>query len=261
MEDIGPLLLLNALVLGFRHGFDWDHIAAICDIVGNASSSASGMQKPALKSQLNGISLATIYAVGHAIICIILGFIGLSFNLLAPAWLNSIMERCVGVTLIFLGAWILFSSGISNNAAPKSFWMLALDYSTLAWERICTRLGFAHEHKEIRSYGPKTAFGIGLIHGIGAETASQILMIAAISGATSKIAGFSITLAFVSGLLLSNLLLSILCAGGFLVSAQAKRLFTLITCLSGVFSLVIGSMFLLDLSSRLPDIQEIFKHL
>lgn len=139
--------------------------------------------------------------------------------------------------------------------------MKALNYSTLVWERICSRLGFAHQHTEMRSYGAKTAFGIGLIHGIGAETASQILMIAAISGATSKIAGFSIMLAFVSGLLLSNLLLSFLCAGGFLVSAQAKRSFTLITWLSGIFSLVIGSMFLLDLSSKLPDIQEILKHL
>lgn len=120
MEDIAPLLLLNALVLGFRHGFDWDHIAAICDIVGNASTSPSARQESTFKSQLNGISLATIYAVGHAFICIILGFIGISFNLLAPAWLNSIMERIVGVTLIFLGAWILFSSS-SNNIAPKSF--------------------------------------------------------------------------------------------------------------------------------------------
>ncbi len=37
--DFGSLIILgNALVLGVRHGIDWDHIAAIADIVGTANA-------------------------------------------------------------------------------------------------------------------------------------------------------------------------------------------------------------------------------
>ena len=35
------------------------------------------------------------------------------------------------------------------------------------------------------SYGPRTAFGVGIIHGIGAETGTQVLLIAAVGGAAA----------------------------------------------------------------------------
>ena len=35
------------------------------------------------------------------------------------------------------------------------------------------------------SYGPRTSFGVGMIHGIGAETGTQVLLIAAVGGASS----------------------------------------------------------------------------
>ena len=38
--DLGTLtLLLGMAALGFRHGFDWDHIAAITDITSTTSAS------------------------------------------------------------------------------------------------------------------------------------------------------------------------------------------------------------------------------
>lgn len=43
------IILSNAFVLGFRHGVDWDHLAAIGDIVG-ASSVGSGASSAATVS-------------------------------------------------------------------------------------------------------------------------------------------------------------------------------------------------------------------
>jgi high-affinity nickel permease len=47
-------LLVSAFGFGIRHGFDWDHIAAISGI-------ATGEKNPR-----KAFSLATAYAVGHA---------------------------------------------------------------------------------------------------------------------------------------------------------------------------------------------------
>ncbi len=38
------LALLSAVVLGFKHGFDYDHIAAISDITSVEPSRAKGMR-------------------------------------------------------------------------------------------------------------------------------------------------------------------------------------------------------------------------
>ena len=54
----------------------------------------------------------------------------------------------------------------------RSRWMLVFDGVRYAWRRFQARL-HGHEHVEpleMSSYGPRTAFGVGMIHGIGAET-------------------------------------------------------------------------------------------
>jgi len=38
----GVGLLVTALLLGFRHGIDWDHIAAITDITSTTAASTAG---------------------------------------------------------------------------------------------------------------------------------------------------------------------------------------------------------------------------
>ena len=72
------------------------------------------------------------------------------------------------------------------------------------------------------SYGPRTAFGVGMIHGIGAETGSQVLLIAAVGGASSAGLGVPMLLAFVVGLLLSNFAIVVISSVGF-VSSQARE--------------------------------------
>ena len=108
------------------------------------------------------------------------------------------------------------------------------------------------------SYGPRTAYAVGLIHGIGAETGSQVLLIAAIGGASASGLGIPMLLAFVIGLLISNSIVVVITATGFIASRARERLYVVIGVVAGTFSLVVGSIFLLGASGALPDLQRLF---
>jgi high-affinity nickel permease len=249
-----PLLLANAMLLGFRHGFDWDHMAAIFDIVGTFRGKQNCTY--VLSEQKTALGLAALYAMGHASVCILLGMLAIFFHMLAPLWLDALMERVVGTTLVLLGVWILISMG-RQEESPKSAWMLVLSGLRKTFIQLGKRFGYKHEYAEsIECYGPKTAFGIGMIHGIGAETATQVLMIAAVGGAASEFSGALMLLLFVFGLVLSNLILSVLVAGGFLATTLVKRLHLAAAFVAGVFSIVVGSIYFFGAGDILPDIQK-----
>ena len=91
-------LLATALTLGLRHGIDWDHIAALLDISG-ANSGERSCRHP--------LALCFCYALGHGLIVFLLGWLAISFAAILPSWLDSIMERVVGLTLLALGIYLL----------------------------------------------------------------------------------------------------------------------------------------------------------
>ena len=145
--------------------------------------------------QVEAIRLGTLYALGHGAVVIALGIAALSFGALLPEWLDPIMGRIVGVTLVGLGAWVLYSvyryARGGESFRLRSRWMLVFDGVRYSWRHFQARL-HGHEHTEpleMSSYGPRTAFGVGMIHGIGAETGTQVLLIAAVGGAASAASG------------------------------------------------------------------------
>ena len=94
--------------------------------------------------------------------------------------------------------------------------MLVFDGVRYGWRRFQARL-HGHEHVEpleMSSYGDRTAFGVGMIHGIGAETGTQVLLIAAVGGAASAGLGIPMLFAFVLGLLISNFAIVVLSSVG-----------------------------------------------
>ena len=295
-------LLSTALVLGVRHGFDWDHIAAIADITstsaaadvgetahasehratphehGHGGSSerdahadvaarppvgaravALGRERYAAE-QRRAIALGTLYALGHALVVALLGLIALAFGRLLPSWIDPIMARVVGLTLVLLGAWVFVSlyqyARHGTEFRLRSRWLLVFDGARILWRRFGA-WWHGHEHVEpleMSSYGPRTAFAVGMIHGIGAETGSQVLLIAAIGGAAGQGLGVPMLLAFVAGLLVSNTLVVVVSATGFIASQARQRIYIAIGVVAGTFSLVIGLLFLLQLEDRLPDL-------
>src|SRR5262245_14384775 len=225
-----------------------------------ATMSRSRMFGP---EQLEAIRLGTLYALGHGAVVVALGVAALMFGALLPEWIDPIMGRIVGFTLIGLGAWVLYSvfryARGGESFRLRSRWMLVFDGVRYSWRHFQARL-HGHEHTEpleMSSYGPRTAFGVGMIHGVGAETGTQVLLIAAVGGAAASGLGIPMLLAFVLGLLLSNFVIVVLTSMGFVASQTRERIYVVVGLIAGVFSLVIGSIFLFGLDGMVPALNGI----
>lgn len=242
--EIGIGLLGVGLGLGLRHGIDWDHIAAITDVTS------------AQPSRLRGFAMGTLYALGHAAVVIALGLTAILIARQLPDWVDGYMEMVVGVTLVALGLWVFYSL-IRNPDEFKlrSRWMLVFAAVRQVVARAKAKLAgqrYVPNKPTHAYYGVGASTGIGMIHGIGAETGSQALIIAGAAGATSATEGSFLLVAFAIGLILSNSLITIASTTAIL-SAQSRRLiYTGLGILVGSFSLVIGTLFLLQRGSLLP---------
>jgi high-affinity nickel-transport protein len=171
--------------------------------------------------------------------------------------------RVVGVTLIALGLWVIYSLVQFLRGREefrlRSRWMLVFAGVAYLWHRLHAAIeGRAHQHvHRIGQYGPASAYAVGLIHGIGAETGSQVLLIAAVGGSGNTAVGLVLMLSFILGLVASNSVIAVLTATGFVGAQSRKGIYVTIGALAGVFSLVVGTYFLLDLADRLPDLQRL----
>jgi high-affinity nickel permease len=301
-------LLVTALVLGLRHGIDWDHIAAITDITSTTGAAQAAELEHATEHELSPahahehggeqeqmahatsehepheplapivratpvgllqlerqpVILGTLYALGHALMVAILGGVALTFGALLPDWIDPLMGRIVGLTLLLLGLWVFVALyNYARHGAEfklRSRWMLAFDAVRYGWRRLQAWLhGHAHvEPLEMSSYGPRTAVAVGLIHGIGAETGTQVLFIGAIGGAGAEGLGIPMMLAFIVGLLITNTLIVVISASGFLASQTRRWIYLVVGAVAGVFSVVIGAAFLFGREDLLPSLEGLF---
>ena len=304
VADVG--VLLTGLLLGVRHGIDWDHIAAITDITsttaaagmgdathagqhrsddghrhghggqpelrahdagpgGATASPAIAMRPPVdrshvLSGQGEAIKLGTLYALGHGAVVVALGIAAIMFGALLPDWLDPIMGRIVGFTLVALGLWVMYSiyryARAGERFRLRSRWMLVFDTIRYGWRRLQARI-HGHEHVEpleMSSYGARTSFGVGMIHGVGAETGTQVLLIAAVGGASAAGLGIPMLFAFVIGLLISNFAIVVLSSVSFVSSQAREQIYVGIGAVAGLFSLGVGTIFLLGLEGSLPDL-------
>lgn len=234
-------------------------------------SATAAAQKPAYppppdrwRMQRRPMFLGTLYALGHALVVAILGGAALLLGTQLPAWLDPLMGRVVGLTLVVLGVWVFISlyqyARHGTDFRLRSRWMLVFDGARHGWRRFQAWLhGHAHaQPMEMSSYGPRTAFGVGMIHGIGAETGTQVLLIAAIGGAASVGLGVPMMLAFIGGLVITNSAIVVLTASSFIASAARRRIYVVIGLFAGAFSLVIGAAFLFGAEALLPNLESLF---
>jgi high-affinity nickel permease len=211
--------------------------------------------------QRRPIFLGTLYALGHALVVALLGGAALLVGARLPEWLDPLMGRVVGLTLVLLGVWVFISlyhyARHGYEFRLRSRWMLVFAGIRHIWRRLQARL-HGHEHvepMEMSAYGTRTAFGVGMIHGIGAETGTQVLLIAAIGGAASVGLGIPMMLAFIVGLVITNTAIVILSASGFVASQNRQRIYVVIGVLAGAFSLLVGGAFLLGAEDLLPNLE------
>jgi len=283
-------LIVTAFGFGFRHGIDWDHIAALTDITSSQDEAPRSMV------------LATMYALGHALVVLVLGVAAIVAAERLPSSVDGVMERIVGATLLALGVYVIVSLiRHGRDFRMRSRWMLVFagvrraarwvrrtrqhDGSVVvithehahdpaephvdAHERVDAMVGggasavpaeHRHGHRHIgtvpddpfMNYGKPTAFGVGMIHGVGAETPTQLLLFLAAAGAGGATEGLVLLVCFLVGLLTSNSLIAVAGTFGFLGASRNWPLYVAVSVVTAVFSLVIGAVFLTGNATFLP---------
>ena len=109
----------TALSLGLRHGVDIDHIAAILDMAGTSAAENQGAAKPhKLRALLSDLKLPLFYVLGHGLMVIVLGLAALGFGAVIPEWVDKVMERTVGVTLLLLSIYLIYSLYLFATRGP-----------------------------------------------------------------------------------------------------------------------------------------------
>lgn len=239
-------LLFLVFTFGLKHGIDWDHIAAITDITGSE------------ENRRKAFILDTFYILGHAFIVIILGLLAVLIGISLPGWIDALMERIVGVTLVILGIWLITSIIIhKHNFRMKSSRMFLLEQSINLFNFIHDIFPHKHKHKHLaipQKVDLRVAFVIGMIHGVGAETPSQVLLFITASGVGRDMYGAFLVLVFVLGLILSNFIITILSVAGFTKAKEVSSFRIILGFIFGVLSLIIGGLFLFDKVNLLPQI-------
>lgn len=231
------VLLGFGFITGIRHGIDVDHIAAIGDIVSSQRLLA------------RGVFYSTLYALGHGVMVVILGLLVMTIGQSLPESVDRIFGKIVGVSLLLLGIYVLWSLvGHRNNFKLKSRWMLVFDAINFGYHKLLHNFKLTHHHPKFKEekYQSKSAFGVGLIHGVGAETPTQIAAFAALVGIGGGTKGVLFLLLFVSGIFLSNLVIAIFSSFGFGKARQKNNVYLIIGLVTALFSLVVGGIFLLE---------------
>lgn len=273
--DLG--LIVAAVLFGLRHGVDWDHIAAITDITATQESPRSGLW------------YGTLYAAGHAGVVFLLGMGAIALGTRLPEWVDDLMARVVGVTLLVLGfyvvvslirhgkdfrlqsRWMLVIGGIRRAArylrgsrrnaviinhehphlAVESFHHDTNDPQVVARRRVHTH---RHQHVSSDSYGTGTTLTIGALHGVGAETPTQVLVFLAAAGAGGTTTGVVVLIAFLIGLFTANTLVTLSSAYGFVSATRHPRIYMTLASVTAVVSLILGSLYLVGADAAIPPL-------
>ena len=237
----------SCLLLGLRHGFDYDHLAAISDITAVQRNWKSGLR------------LGMTYALGHAFTVVVLGITVLQLHMGLPEGLDHWTERLIGLTLIVLGLGVV--AGILRKDAhghkhSRIESRLAIAINGVLWMawRV-RRIWNPSAEKPERfqwMYNGRSVFVIGLLHGVGAETPSQLALffLTANLGGTSR--GMLGLGAFAIGLVAMNALMTASIGGAFKAGGHHPHFYQLIAWTGAVYSCGIGLIFLLGISDRLP---------
>lgn len=257
-----------------RHGVDWDHIAAITDL-------AATQDRPR-----RGVVLGTIYALGHGAVVLAIGIVAIAAGRNLPDSIDAVFGRIVGWTLILLGVYVAYALiAHRGEFRMQSRWMLIIRGVRRLAARFRRRRRLVHEHAHAAGelhhhgddqpppgrlpgvhshphlhgpedvgaeYGGRVSLGVGMLHGVGAETPTQVVIFLAAADAGGTGSGIAVLVAFLVGLFATNTLIAVTSAYGFRSAERRRRFQLVLGSITALVSVVVGVLFALGEEAVLP---------
>ena len=193
----GPLgvgvILLIGLLLGLRHASDPDHLAAVTTLIASEEE-----REQARKAGLMGL----LWGLGHGTTLVVLGLPLVLFNRFLPEPVQIVAETLIGAIIVFLAVRLLVR------------WRRGLYHAHTHSHDDVPHHRHVHSHREDTSHEHAhvvphrtaiSAYGIGLVHGIGGSGGLTLLLLSTISNQAEAVGAL---LLFAAGTAVSMALLS-----------------------------------------------------
>ncbi|HEU0103547.1 MAG TPA: hypothetical protein VFR07_14605 [Mycobacteriales bacterium] len=246
--DALPLALAGgSFALGARHGLDWDHIAAITDLT---APRPQDRDHPVAHAR-RGTGLAFWYCTGHGLVLLVFGMLVLALGIGLPSGLDALFSYAVGSTLVVLGGLVLYQLG-RDRGDYRYAGRISLVVGALrtGWARARRREAPATGGDVDR----RGAFVVGLLHGTGAETPTQVVLFATAGASGSQGTAALVLFAFVAGLVVTDLGIAAAWLSGLLGSGRTPGVQVALGAVTGVASLTLGALILTGYSDLVPPL-------
>lgn len=243
-----PLALAGtSFALGARHGLDWDHIAAITDL----TAPRKGDEDSPKRHGRRGMGLSFWYCTGHGLVLAVFGALILLLGIGLPAGMDAVFEYVVGLTLVTLGGVVLFQLGrYRSDYRYTGRISLVVGALRRGWARARRR----EVPVDVLDVDRRGAFLVGLLHGTGAETPTQVVLFAS-AGATGSTTTAALILgAFVAGLIVADLGIAAAWLSGVLGSRRSTGVQLGLGAVTGLASLTLGLLILTGYSDVVPPL-------
>jgi hypothetical protein len=224
-----------ALLLGARHATDADHLTAVSTLI--LSDDRRGGMRAAV--------LGLFWGLGHATTLFVFGVPIVLFGTQLPGAVGRAAEFLVGAVTTFLAVRLLlrwrrgyFHSHQHAHGEIRHTHPHVHEHARRAGHP------FAHPHRHAEGMGrsPATAFGIGLMHGVGGSAGVGILLVASVADRVNAIAGL---LLFAAATALSMAVVSAVVGYGLVRGPVAPRLERMVPAF-GAASLLFGVWYALN---------------
>ncbi len=170
---LGSVLL--GLVVGVRHAFEPDHLAAVSTLVtGPGGGRASG------REARRGAMVGAIWGLGHTLALLVVGVILLAAGGLVPARVETGLELAVAVMLIGLGARALVMAARDGRRGAVA----AHTHGRALHRHAAPDGGHVHVGAQTLAWRP---LAIGVVHGLAGSGALTALVFAELTSNTARI--------------------------------------------------------------------------
>lgn len=218
------IVLLVSLLLGLRHASDPDHLAAVTTLI------VSEEQRRITKATRMGL----FWGLGHGTTLVVLGLPLVLLGQYLPERLQQSAEVAIGIIIVVLAGRLLvrWHRGVFHAHAHTHD-----DGAPHRHLHSHEADGAAHEHShDVTLRTPLSAYGVGLVHGIGGSGGLTLLLLSTIPDPSEAVVALLI---FAAGTGVSMALLSTV-LGLAIASGPVARNFERLAPVLGLLAAVFG---------------------